>query len=84
MKSVHIDYVLYILVLYIHFISTISICFITLFVYLFIYFIIYMYLFSCPSPLDTLFSLSTCIFCPIIKYTHTVWGFVEFKYEVNP
>ena len=32
MKSVHIDYVLYKLVLYIHFISTISICFITLFV----------------------------------------------------
>ena len=84
MKSVHIDYVLYKLVLYIHFISTISICFITLFVYLFIYLIIYMYLFSCPSTLDTLFSLSTCIFCPIIKYTHTVWGFVEFKYEVNP
>ena len=28
MKSVHIDYVLYKLVLYIHFISTISICFI--------------------------------------------------------
>ena len=32
-----------------------------------------MYLFSCPSLfckafLDTLFSLSTCIFCPIIKY----------------
>ena len=39
-----------------------------------------MYLFSCPSifckaSLDTLFSLSTCIFCPIIKYIckHTLY-----------
>ena len=39
-----------------------------------------MYLFSCPSlfckaSVDTLFSLSTCIFCPIIKYIckHTLY-----------
>ena len=49
----------YKLVLYIHFIFTISIYFITIFLYLFIYLIIYMYLLSCPSlfckaSLDTL------------------------------
>ena len=67
---------LYIFILFLQFLFVL----LSLFVYLFINLIIYMYLFSCQSlfckaSLDTLFSLSTCIFCPIIKYIckHTLY-----------
>ena len=58
----------YIFILFLQFLFVL----LSLFVYLFIYLIIYMYLLSCPS---LLFSLSTCIFCPIIKYIckHTLY-----------